>query len=408
MRIAIVAAEFPRLSETFVVGPAAELVRRGHDAHVFSIRKPSTGEGFGSEEAERLLDGRVHYAPEFSVSAASQVRAVVASETAQGWLPKPRWLRTAKLLLGEGRDFSIAAYLLASAMQRLGPFDAVHAHFLEMWLPAHYLLRMDPSSTHGVVTFHGHDVNRRKSSPKAARRLKRLARSSLQFVANTRFTRGQAASRGIPEDRIEIIPEPVNMHDIKFTPRTQPAEGPVRIVSIGRLVEKKGMSYLIRAMPKLLERHDCELHVLGGGPLESELRALIEELGLSERAVLHGWCDRAMVLSWLERAHLFVLASVTASDGDREGQGIVIQEAQAAGLPVVTTRHNGIPDGVLEGESAVLVEEGDTEALSEGILSVLDRPDRWPTMGETGSAFVRARYTTPQIVDQYLPLYGGA
>ncbi|MEO0964130.1 MAG: glycosyltransferase [Planctomycetota bacterium] len=406
MRIGVITAEFPRLSETFVSGPVIELLQRGHDVHVFSRRPRDEGGRFSSKAAEQILSDRVHYIPDFSRSALSQARSIITNELPRGW-GLPFYLpRAAQLCVHEGKDLSILSYLIASLIQRNGPFDALHAHFLDMWLPLAYALKLQKSQTRCVVTFHGHDVNRRQISAKSNRRVERLVNSNFEFTANTRFTRKQAMKLGIPKDRIRIVPAPVEVEDIAYKERVKPASGPIHILSIGRLVEKKGMSQLISAMPKVLRKHDCRLHIVGGGPLKEELETLVEKIHVQHAVILHGWSDRAEILRMLDQSHIFVLASVTASDGDREGQGVVLQEAQAAGLPVVSTFHNGIPDGVLDGVSGKLLEEGNVDALADGIIEILDNSNRWVAMGRNGSEFVRTTYSTKSIVDSYLRLYG--
>ena len=100
-----------------------------------------------------------------------------------------------------------------------------------------------------------------------------------------------------------------------------------------------------------------------------------------------------------------MLASVTASDGDMEGQGLVLQEAQAVGLPVVSTLHNGIPDGVLNGVSGYLVPEGDAHALAERVEYLIEHPGVWPEMGRCGREFVEKNYNIQMLNNKLIEIY---
>ena len=138
----------------------------------------------------------------------------------------------------------------------------------------------------------------------------------------------------------------------------------VKIITVARLVEKKGLEYSIKAVAKVFKSYpNIEYYLVGDGELRPKLLQLIKFLGLGEKVKLLGWMDEEEVRRLYQDTHIFILSSVTASDGDMEGQGLVLQEAQAMGLPVLSTLHNGIPDGVLDGKSGFLVPEKDVDAL---------------------------------------------
>jgi colanic acid/amylovoran biosynthesis glycosyltransferase len=171
-------------------------------------------------------------------------------------------------------------------------------------------------------------------------------------------------------------------------------------------VEKKGHEYAIRAVARVARQgRALRFDIAGDGPRRAGLEALIRDLGMTGTIHLLGAQSEDAVQKLLGEAHVFVLASVTARDGDREGQALVLQEAQAAGLPVVATRHNGIPEGVVEGSSALLVPERDEVALAEAIGQVVEHPERWEAMGRSGRAFVAERYEIGTLNDRLVELY---
>ena len=131
----------------------------------------------------------------------------------------------------------------------------------------------------------------------------------------------------------------------------------------------------------------------------------VNRLSLQETVEFLGSLPSNQVRRLYRRAHLFILPSVTASNGDKEGQGLVLQEAQAMGLPVISTRHNGIPEGVLDGESGFLVPEKDPKALEEKILYELANPNLWGPLGRRGHKFVAEKYDIKILNKQLEQIY---
>ncbi len=115
-------------------------------------------------------------------------------------------------------------------------------------------------------------------------------------------------------------------------------------------------------------------------------------MGLEDVLTLHGAGSESYVRSKMAEAHIFLVPSVTASNGDTEGQGLVLQEAQACGLPVLATDHNGFPEGMLPGRSGFLVPERDIAGMAAKLAYMVEHPDNWPHWGRAGRAHVEAHY----------------
>jgi colanic acid/amylovoran biosynthesis glycosyltransferase len=164
------------------------------------------------------------------------------------------------------------------------------------------------------------------------------------------------------------------------------------VVTVGRLVEIKGHEYVIRALAKLHGRGlAVRYDVVGDGPLRAKLEKVAHDLGLSEHVVFHGARDTSEVRTLLAEGHIFVLASVSV-DGDQEGQGLVVQEAQAAGLPVVVTQHGGLPEGMRAEKTGFVVPERDVEALAERLIFLVTHPEIGAEMGRAGRRFIEDNY----------------
>jgi colanic acid/amylovoran biosynthesis glycosyltransferase len=180
----------------------------------------------------------------------------------------------------------------------------------------------------------------------------------------------------------------------------------VKLLTVARLVEKKGLAPSIRAVARVRANHpNLRYDIVGEGPLRGELERLIGSQGLSGIVTLHGAREGEQVRKMMEQAHLFVLGSMTAADGDQEGTPVSLLEAQACGLPVLSTDHAGISEIVLPGRSGVLVPEGDETRLAEGLADLLAHPEAWPSMGREGRTLVETSHDRDRQVRRLVALY---
>jgi colanic acid/amylovoran biosynthesis glycosyltransferase len=403
VKIAILVGPFPLPSETFILRQITGLLDRGHDVHVYADRPPP-GPQHSTVERYHLLE-RTHYRPLSPKGPAK--RALRALPLLPGAFARnPSGTRALLDVARFGRA-AASLRLFLNGLPHLGaePWDVVHAHFGQSGVSAVLLRRCGLLSAPIVTSFHGMDANR-TGDPRYRSGLEILFNSGDLFTVNSDFTRDRVIELGCPASRIRKLPVGLDLGRHAFRPRAVSPGEPVRLLTVGRLVEKKGHDYAIRAVARVARRGSAlRYDIVGDGPRRDRLEALIRDLGMVGTIHLLGARSEEDVQSLLDQAHLFVLASVTARDGDREGQALVLQEAQAVGLPVVSTRHNGIPEGVVEGASALLVPERDETALADAIGQLVDRPERWEGMGRSGRAFVAERFEIGALNDRLVKLY---
>ena len=157
------------------------------------------------------------------------------------------------------------------------------------------------------------------------------------------------------------------------------------IISVGRQTYKKAPYLTILAFQKVLERHpNLKLKMIGDGELFDVSKNLVKSLGLENNIILLGGLERKEIVKHLQSAFLFVQHSLVASNGDSEGTPVGIIEAMAAGLPVVSTRHAGIPDVVIENETGLLVDENNIEEMATYMLKLVENRDLAESMGQKG------------------------
>lgn len=252
------------------------------------------------------------------------------------------------------------------------------------------------------VHVHGFDVSKYLREPDRRSAYRRLFKHASGIVAPSRFLANMLAGAGCPHEKLHISPNGVDPR------RFQPADGvPLRLLAVGRFVEKKAPHLTIEAFAGVVARFpDARLDMIGTGPLARRCLALIREIGLEDKIRLLGELSSEQVANAMREASLFVQHSVTDAEGNTEGLPVVILEAMASALPVVATRHNGIPEIVIEGETGLLVEERDVPGMTQAIVSLLADPARAKTMGEAGRRRVLTHFTQEQTRDRLRAIMG--
>ncbi len=231
-----------------------------------------------------------------------------------------------------------------------------------------------------VTALHGFDVTMSDQAIGATRLGReylqgrpRLQKKGALFLTCSAYVRRRGLEMGYPAER--TIVHSIGVDVERFKPPTFRRREEI-VLFVGRLVEKKGCGNLIEAMAEVQRRRPAaELVVIGGGPLRADYEARAAALRVRCRFLGHQ--PTAVVKEWMARAAVFCVPSVVAGSGDAEGFGMVFIEAQAMGLPVVSTRSGGIPEAVKDRETGLLVSERDPRALAEAILQLMQDGELW-------------------------------
>lgn len=241
-----------------------------------------------------------------------------------------------------------------------------------------------------VVSFYGYDALQfpRRAGGLGALYLRPVLRESAALLAACEEMRRDLIALGADPARVTTLPWGVDL--TRFRPSETAFDGgEVRFAIACRFTAKKGVEDLLRAFARVRAAGvRARLTIAGEGPLRANYERLAAELGIAADVCIEPFVPPARMPEWLGRQHLFVHPSVTAPDGDKEGTPTVVVEAHAAGLPIVATRHGGIPDVVEDGVSGHLVAEHDVEALAARMLDLARRPEAWRDMGAAGRARV--------------------
>jgi len=403
LRVAFVLKGYPRLSEAFIAQEIAALERRGLDILIVSLRRPTDGR---LHPVHREIRAAVHYLPEYLYREPLRVL--------RAWLTvrkDPRYARARKVWLKDLvrdptpnriRRFGQALVLAAELPRDVG---RLHAHFLHTPASvARYaaILRELPWSG----SAHAKDI---WTTPEWEKREKLAACDWL--VTCTRANHAHLAALA-PPGRVELAYHGIDL--VRF-PAHRTVRGaadgsdprhPVRILSVARLVEKKGTEILLEALARLPGELHWRLVHVGGGPLAAKMRRRSRALGIAGRIAWRGALAQDELLVEYRAADLFALACRVARDGDRDGLPNVLAEAQSQALACVATRVSAIPELIRDGSTGLLVTENDVPALAAALEALIRSPERRRALGDAGQARVRAEFALEANFERLAARFG--
>ena len=403
MQIAFVAGQFPKLSETFILNQVNGLIERGHEVTVYADR-PDPAQGAHPDDGDSLWRERIRYwhARPGRIRQVLRLAGLLGAGRGGDRRRQFNFLRRSLRLLHDGageRDLAFPLRVLQAAGLRRR-YDAIVAHFGHVGLDALRLRAAGAIEGSLVTFFHGWDMG--VFPPRrGARVYRRLFAEGDLFLAVSRHWRERLIDLGCPRERTSVHRMGIDCRRFAFAARTPAPDGVTRMVSVARLVEKKGLAYALQAMARLVRQHPAIAYtIVGDGPLRPELEALAADLGLSRRVRFAGWRGPEEVRRILAAGQIFIAPSVTADNGDAEGVPVAMMEAMAVGLPVLGTVHSGIPELVADGVSGYLVPERDADALAAQLERLLSSPASWPVMGRAGRTRVEREFNIERLNDR--------
>ncbi|HUC62238.1 MAG TPA: glycosyltransferase [Alphaproteobacteria bacterium] len=394
MRIAIFAHEFPSPSETFVLDHAIGLVERGHDVAVFADA-PRAGTPLPPEFEAHRLDARSFH-PDIPASHGRRVRNAIVPALELGRHRLPLALRSLDAMRHGHDALSLRLLYWSALLARQPPFDLIHCHFgpIGDWVAT--LREIGAIRGRLVTTFHGVDVSALLGgAPQRYRQL--FARGDL-FLAVSDHWRARLAALGCDEARLLTQRMGVDLARFRFRARRPEVGAPLRILTVGRLVEKKGVDWALRAVARACGQGVSLRHtIVGDGPMRAALEREALGLGLERVVEFLGWRSRAEVASLMDRHDVILAPSVTSDAGDQEGIPVTLMEAMAAGMIVVSTRHSGIPELVESGITGFLAPERDAASLAHFLCHLADAPAEFERMGLAARGKIEREYDRAKL-----------
>ncbi|WFU07227.1 glycosyltransferase (plasmid) [Rhizobium sp. CB3171] len=378
MRVGFVVGRFPILSETFVISQMAGMVERGFQVGIVCDGIARTNRE--QRRKEPLASLMPH---------------------ARDWWGKIGGLRPQIERLPHALKDKVSTALDMFSVRRLNDFDAVIAHFGQNGARVARLKKRCEIRPPIVTIFHGFDVGVpfRENGLDQYRDLFRLG--ALNLTVNHRF-RDMLIECGAPCEHTAVHHMGIDVEQIPYD-RCRRDDTTLQLISVCRLIEKKGIEFALRALSKLRASHgDFDWHytIIGDGPLRKELEYLARELGLLRQVTFLGSRAHHEVKQWLSRSHAFVLPSVTARNGDVEGIPVALMEAMASGLTVVSSYHSGIPELIEDGRTGFLAAEGDVDTLADRIAWIIENPRLCDELADAARRKIEADYNSDVLNDR--------
>lgn len=381
MRIAFVVSEFPSVSQTFVLNEIVGLINLGHDVHVFAGR-PGSADKIHDIHEKYDLAKRTHY---YGAPKSKILRLLKAIFFVGKYAPTHHEVifRSLNVLRYGQRARSLSLLFLSIPLLERGPFDIIQCPFGVLGLKVASINPIRGNTCKLVTAFRGSDVNAfLKKHPGIYRE---LFREGDLFLPNCEFFKKRLIQEGCDEKKIVVHHDGIDCSKFEYVQRQRGPGEPIKVLTIARLVEKKGVAFAIEAVSSLLAKGErIEYRVVGDGVLRETLQQLIESRGIERQVTLLGWKTHEEVKMLLENSHVLVAPSLTSEDGDQEGIPNVIKEAMASGLPVISTFHSGIPELVIDRVSGFLAPEGDAASIADSLMFLARHPEICNTMGQAG------------------------
>ncbi len=391
-RVGYVLKMYPRFSETFIVNEILAHEAAGLHLEIFSLRPP--------------VDGRFH-------EALARVRAAVTYVPASGLKAADFWaelgaaadtLPGVRVVIESSRGEDVhdvyQALVLARAARAHG-LTHLHAHFGSVATTVARLAGLFAGLPYSF-TAHAKDIFHDSVSHED---LKRKLADAVAVVTVSEFNLAHLrATFGTSAARVHRVYNGLDLDQFAYSP---PVERGRQLVSVGRLVEKKGFEDLIDACALMVARGSrFKCAIVGCGPLEDALGERIDRLGLRDTVRLLGARPQGEVMRLVQEAAVFAAPCVIGNDGNRDGLPTVLLEAMALGTPCVSTDVTGIPEIVEDGKTGLMVPQHDPERLASVIQCLLDKPELRVRLAKNARALVEERFDIHQNAARIRAIFG--
>ncbi|MBN1415296.1 MAG: glycosyltransferase [Bacteroidales bacterium] len=275
------------------------------------------------------------------------------------------------------------------AAQQIRP-DIVHFHLGNIAYKSLPLKRK--LAIPGVLSFYGADAYLYPERKRNRRRLSVVYRDMDKILVLGPAMQNQMKLLGCPENKLEIFHLGIDVDKNPFTEKIFPQNRPLKFLLASNFVEKKGMDITLYALEQIKKHIDFEIEIIGDGTLRPDILNIIRKTGLEDRTKLHGYKPYTFVLEKACECDVFLQASRTASNGDKEGTPMVFVDVMAAGMPVISTYHSDIPEIVREGFNGYLAEENNIDSFAACLLKLIENKSDFHSLSVNSRSHVKEHF----------------
>ena len=394
MKILYVLNKFPNISNTFITSELVELIKRGHDVNIISMSHPDELDIHAHEAITKykLMEKTIY------LSKKSVMKNMMKSPGS--FLRSNNYY---KMWQVKDKHLSIITNFLITNFKREN-YDIVHTHFAKPQAKAALSAAL---SLHIPFTFttHAFDLyDRTKKMPDPD--LKTMVLHSTSAITISDYNKKHIASICGKSSlkKISIVHCGLDFNDFQLKYKNQGT----RILSISRLVEKKGLDILLEAASKLKTKYklkDLQFDIVGQGPLQGSLQKQSAKLGLKKLVKFHGAVDDNTIARLYNDSVMFALPCVIDKHGDRDGIPVTLMESMALGVPVVSTNVSGIPELIVNGETGLVVPPSNAQALAEAIYNLYNDPKLRSKLSLSGRKKVEKEFNIKSSVEKLLKIW---
>jgi colanic acid/amylovoran biosynthesis glycosyltransferase len=402
MKMAFILDAFPTLSETFILNQITGLIDLGHEVDIYAKDEQYAPTVHEEVKTYNLL-ARAHNHSTYITRAFPKLKAI--SLVVFNFHKNPAAVFKALRVLMHRKD-ALRLKLLSVCLPnfRKNFYDIIHCHYGPNGNLAVLLKELGVVKGKVVTTFHGYDI--RLGLKYGAGIYSHLRDTGDCFLSISKYNRVQLERLGF--DSGKIFDHPVGIDLDKFPLRWDKEDippnqlGPVKILTVARLVREKGVEYGIMSICELLKKHpnlSLQYSIIGEGILREQLKTLVASLGLERIVRFLGEMNHADVSRQMTGAHIFLLPSVA------EVLPVTLMEAQAAGLPVVATDVGSVSEIVADEKCGFIVPARNVVALAHRLEDLIGHPEIWPRMGRYGRKIVEERYDIRKLNQRLVKIY---
>ncbi len=376
---------YPKISESFVLNEISELKRRGHNVAVFALFNPN--EDLAHEEYSNI-DIPVYYV-EPSITDLYQLfnsKSLTLDFLNYGTMF--RIFSVKELVMSIISAKECVEYIRSLDFE----VDVIHGHFADS-SKLGQIITAKHCNVHATITAHAYEIFK---SPDIAQ-LSFICNSFDHIIVPSKYN--QKYLHGIKKIKNEITVIPATTRIDKFEASNNEVSN--RILTVGRLVEKKGYKYGIKAVAQLVEQgHKIDYHIIGTGDEKNYLEELVLTLGIEDHVEFLGHVSDMELKKELREASVFILPCVVASNGDRDAMPVVLKEAMAAEVACISTAVSAVPELITHKKDGLLVPQKDSEALADAIEDLLSNDKLREDLARNGKETVEKKFDISESVDK--------
>ncbi|WP_158783540.1 glycosyltransferase [Pantoea sp. BAV 3049] len=368
MKLTFFTMRFPVASETFVLNQVTYFIDQGYDVEIISVFPGDLDNRHGAFDSYNLAEKTHYLLPEDTSSNAEKLK-----QRLKIVLPKmlsPTTIRSLNIGRYGAQSSKLLLPAIVAGAKQTFIADVFLVHFGYAGALANKLRELNVLRGKQATVFHGADISRRHILEEHKLDYTNLFRQTELLLPISHLWENKLIAMGCPPEKIHVTR--MGIEPEKFNLKVRDGlHSPLRIVSVARLTEKKGLGVAVEACKHLKEQGaNFEYTIVGNGDMEEELRNTIRSANLEDCVKMVGFRPQEEIKRYLDEADIFLLPSLTAADGDMEGIPVALMEAMAVGLPVVSSDHSGIPELIENNVSGWLAPEGDARALAEILLKL--------------------------------------